>query len=101
LDRKTDKKFFHLTVNHSAGQYSDGEGTHTNGIESFWALLKRGVYGIYHHISPKHMQEYVNEFCYRLNNRESSILLVGWSGNVCSCRKLYYNLAYPLFLINI
>jgi hypothetical protein len=68
LDKKTD--FIHLSVNHSLGQFSDGNGIHTNGIEGFWANLKRGVYGIYHHISVKYMQRYVDEFCFRQNNRE-------------------------------
>lgn len=42
---------------------------HTNGIESFWALLKRGYYGTFHHISAKHLHRYVNEFAGRLNIR--------------------------------
>jgi hypothetical protein len=42
---------------------------HTNGIKSVWALIKRGVYGMYHHISVKYMQKYIDEFCFRLNNR--------------------------------
>jgi transposase-like protein len=59
-------KFRHLTVNHSAKQYVDGMAS-TNGIESVWAVLKRGYYGIYHQFSVKHMQRYVDEFAYRLN----------------------------------
>lgn len=51
--------------------YSLGKGMHTNGIESFWAIVKRGVYGIYHHVSLKYMQRYMDEFCYRINHRES------------------------------
>ena len=42
---------------------------HTNGIESFWALLKRGYHGTFHHISPKHLHRYVNEFATRHNMR--------------------------------
>ena len=68
LDRKG---YVHLTINHSAGQFSDGNGKHTNGIEGFWALFKRGVYGMYHHISVKHMQKYVDEFVFRQNNRKN------------------------------
>lgn len=60
--------FIHLRVDHTKA-FSDNNGTHTNNIESFWATLKRGVYGIYHHISVKYMQKYVDEFCFRYNNR--------------------------------
>lgn len=58
--------FYHATVNHSAGEYKRGE-IHTNGIESVWSLLKRGIYGTWHHISPKHIARYVNEVTFRLN----------------------------------
>ena len=53
--------FDHETVKHSAGEYVDGQAS-TNGIESFWALLKRGYHGTYHHMSEKHLQRYVGEF---------------------------------------
>ena len=57
----------HRIVKHSQRQYVKGI-AHTNGIESVWALLKRGLYGTYHQVSKKHLARYVNEFCFRLNN---------------------------------
>jgi len=59
----------HFTVNHSVGEYVRNQ-AHTNGIESFWALLKRGYYGIYHHMSEKHLHRYVNEFSFRHNTAQ-------------------------------
>ena len=53
-------------VNHSADEYVKGM-AHTNGIESVWAVLKRGLHGIYHHVSEKHLARYVDEFSFRLN----------------------------------
>jgi len=57
----------HKSVNHSAGEYVK-EGATTNSIDSVWATLKRGIYGVYHHASPKHLGRYVNEFTFRLND---------------------------------
>lgn len=58
----------HSTVKHSSGQYVNGR-VHTNTIEGFWSLLKRGIFGIYHSTSKKHLQKYVDEFVFRYNTR--------------------------------
>jgi transposase-like protein len=58
----------HKSVDHSF-QYANGT-IHTNNIESFWALLKRGIVGQYHKVSAKHLQKYITEFSYRHNNRD-------------------------------
>ena len=59
----------HSSVNHSRGLYVDGD-VHTNGIESFWSMLKRGIVGVYHHLSPKHVDRYVAAFAGRHNMRD-------------------------------
>lgn len=56
----------HDTINHGAGEYVRGDVT-TNGIESVFAVMKRGIVGVYHHTSPKHLHRYVGEFAFRLN----------------------------------
>ena len=56
----------HETVKHSAKEFVNGM-AHTNGIESVWAILKRGYNGVYHHWSRKHMRQYIREFSFRLN----------------------------------
>ncbi|ASV29842.1 IS1595 family transposase [Maribacter cobaltidurans] len=61
----------HAVVKHSQHQYVNGR-VHTNTIESFWALLKRGIFGIYHFTSKKHLQLYVDEFVFRYNSRTST-----------------------------
>lgn len=57
----------HSVIKHQRW-YVDGD-IHTNTIEGFWALLKRGMSGQFHSVSRKHLQRYVDEFCYRYNNR--------------------------------
>jgi len=61
----------HGAVKHNQGEYVRGR-VHTNTIESFWALLKRGIYGIYHFTSRKHLHYYVDEFVFRYNTRKIS-----------------------------
>ncbi len=61
----------HESVNHSVN-WAVGD-IHTNTIEGFWALLKRGMVGQYHQVSVRHLQQYVNEFCYRYNNRDNEL----------------------------
>ena len=65
--------FEHETVKHSISEYVNGM-AHTNGIESFWALLKRGYHGTYHHMSEKHLGRYVTEFSGRHNVRQADTI---------------------------
>ncbi len=65
--------FQHEAVNHSAGEYVRRQ-AHTNGIESFWAMLKRGYQGTFHHFSEKHLDRYVAEFAARHNDRDADTI---------------------------
>ena len=65
------KVYNHLAVKHNQGEYVNGR-IHTNTIEGFWSLLKRGIVGIYHFTSRKHLQRYVDEFVFRYNTRTLS-----------------------------
>jgi transposase-like protein len=62
----------HKTVNHSAGQFVYEQAS-VNGIESVWAVLKRGIHGVYHQVTPKHLGRYVDEFAFRLNDGNVNI----------------------------
>ncbi len=61
-------EFTHVMVDHSKGEYVR-DGFHTNGIENFWSLLKRGIIGIFHQVSPWHLQRYCDKFASRYNSR--------------------------------
>jgi transposase-like protein len=58
----------HEYVRHSAGEYSRGQ-IHTNTIESYFSILKRGLMGTFHHVGPQHLRRYIGEFDFRYNNR--------------------------------
>jgi transposase-like protein len=67
------RKFvIHAVINHRYS-YADGE-IHTNSIEGFWGLLKRGIVGQYHKVTLRHLHQYVTEFCYRYNYRNHPCL---------------------------
>ena len=61
----------HRWVKHSAKHYVNGN-IHTNGMENFWSLVKRAILGIYHWVSGKYLQLYLDEFCFRFNTRNMS-----------------------------
>jgi transposase-like protein len=69
LRKKTNH--LHFRIDHSREYVSEDGGIHTNNIENFWGTLKRGILGIYHHVSPQHLQKYLDEFCFRYNNRKN------------------------------
>lgn len=79
------KDFEHHTVNHSAKQFVN-EMAHINGLENFWSHLKRGIDGIYHSVSKRHLQAYIDEFSLRFNSRKFGtqrrfdIILAGVTG---------------------
>lgn len=80
--------YHHESVNHSAGEYVRGK-AHTNGVESFWALLKRGYTGVFHDITWKHLDRYLAEFSQRWNmigltseQRIDAILKAGVGGRL-------------------
>jgi transposase-like protein len=60
----------HGTVNHSAQEYVRGYFWHTNTIENYFSIFKRGIIGTYHHVSARHLKRYLGEFDFRYNERE-------------------------------
>jgi hypothetical protein len=64
----------HRRINHSAKVYVAGE-VHTNTIEGFWSLVKRGIGGVYHSVSAKYLQSYLDEYSFRYNRRDSGNLI--------------------------
>ncbi len=65
------ENYYHLSVSHEDGIYAY-KSIHTNTIEGFWSIFKRGIIGIYHSVSEKHVDRYLTEFTARYNNRKIS-----------------------------
>jgi transposase-like protein len=61
----------HDVIKHKLGQYVQGD-VYTNTVEGFFALIKGGVYGTFHHVSKHHLQRYLDEFAFRYNQRKTS-----------------------------
>jgi transposase-like protein len=66
--------YAHRRINHSAGVYVIGN-VHTNTIEGFWSLVKRGIGGVYHSVGSKYLQTYLDEYCFRYNRRDQGNLI--------------------------
>lgn len=90
------KHYNHKTVKHSAGEYVKIDRhtafkIHTNSIEGFWGELKRGIKGIYHWASKKHINKYLSEYCFRYNGRKATDFerFAAWFGR-CEDKRLSY-----------
>lgn len=66
--------YVHKRIRHSAKVYVVGD-THTQNVEGFWSLIKRGIGGVYHNVSAKYLQTYLDEYCFRFNRRDRGNLL--------------------------
>ena len=64
--------FQHGKVQHKARVYVTGDNIHTNTIEGFWSLVKRGINGVFHAVSPEYLQSYIDEYSFRYNHRDSA-----------------------------
>jgi len=90
----------HEMVNHNQGEYVRGS-VHTNTVEGFFSLLKRGIIGTYHHISPEHLPRYLAEFDFRYSHRgeeDSPRTVAAIAG--CEGKRLTYKQAIPEQRIN-
>ena len=67
--RALNRDFNHKSVNHSIGEYARGD-VHINTVEGYFSLLKRGIAGVFHHVSKKHLHRYLSEFDFRYNMRK-------------------------------
>jgi transposase-like protein len=89
LDRAGQSRSKHKTVSHKAGVYVDGDIT-TNGIESAFSLLKRGIVGSWHKVSAKHLPAYLEEMTFRFNRRNSKTLFLDTLHHMITADPLTY-----------
>lgn len=73
-DRLKKQGYAHRRIQHKASVYVMGD-IHTNTIEGFWSLVKRGIGGVYHQVSQKYLQSYLDEYSFRYNRRDRGNLL--------------------------
>ena len=86
------KDYDHIVINHKKREYVKGI-HHINGIEGFWSVFKRGIYGIYHQVSPKHLHRYCDEFAFRYNTKNlNNTCKFDLSLKRTDCRLTYKNL---------
>jgi transposase-like protein len=74
LDQMPGMDYQHKRINHESKVYVMGD-VHTNTIEGFWSLVKRGIGGVYHSVSQKYLQTYLDEYSFRYNRRASGNLI--------------------------
>lgn len=86
---KVGREYQHRTVNHGRMEYVAGT-AHTNSIENFWSLFKRGLVGSFHKVSEKHLDRYLNEFTYRFNGREDDTLFQNTIRNLVNGKTLTF-----------
>ena len=65
------QNYEHHRIEHNRKEYVRGA-VHTNNIDGFWSLMKRGINGVYHHASRKHLHRYTDEYAYRYNSRKET-----------------------------
>jgi len=97
-----------MMVNHSMGEFVNKMAS-TNGIESIWALLKRGYHGIFHHFTKKHLDRYLDECCFRLNDgnvkrhtlERIESMILGTAGKTLGYKALIETPYFPESGINV
>ena len=87
--QKVGREYDHQTVQHSKLEYAAGL-AHTNSIENFWSLFKRGVVGSFHKVSEKHLDRYLDEFTYRFNGRDDDKLFQNTMRNLVNGKTLTF-----------